>query len=51
MKGSGTIMDVSFYPQKFPKDQDFKAPFKSVKGKTYTELRLPEDYSAVILRK
>ena len=20
MKGSGTIMDVSFYPQKFPKD-------------------------------
>lgn len=23
-------MNKGFYPQKFPKDQDFKAPFKSV---------------------
>lgn len=30
---------------------EFKAPFKTMDGKTLTELRLPEDWSAVIVRK
>ena len=30
---------------------DFKAPLRTVNGKTYTELRLPENYSAAIIRK
>ena len=43
--------EVHVYDDKGWHVKDFKAPFKSVKGKTYTELRLPEDYSAVIIRK
>ena len=31
--------------------KDFNAPFRTVNGKTYTELRLPENYSAAIIRK
>ena len=34
MKGSGTILDVSFYPQKFPKDQSATIIF----GTTITDI-------------
>ncbi|MBR2872016.1 MAG: hypothetical protein IKB99_00840 [Lentisphaeria bacterium] len=43
--------EVHVYDDKGWPAKDFKAPFKTVKGRTYTELRLPEDYSAVIIRK
>ena len=43
--------EVHVYDDKGWPAKDFKAPCKVVKGKTYTELRLPEDYSAVIIRK
>ena len=43
--------EVHVYDDKGWPVKDFKAPVKVVNGKTYTELRLPEDYSAVIIRK
>jgi hypothetical protein len=43
--------EVHVYDDKGWPVKNFKAPFKTVKGKTYTELRLPEDYSAVIIRR
>ena len=43
--------EVHVYDDKGWPAKDFKAPVKVVNGKTYTELRLPEDYSAVIIRK
>ena len=43
--------EVHVYDDKGWPAKNFKAPFKNIKGKTYSELRLPEDYSAVIIRR
>ena len=43
--------EVHVYDDKGWPVKNFEAPFKTVKNRTYTELRLPEDYSAVIIRK
>lgn len=47
----GSKHEVHVYDDKGWPVKNFKAPFKTVKGKTYTELRLPEDYSAVIIKR
>ncbi|MFP3903354.1 MAG: sugar-binding protein, partial [Armatimonadota bacterium] len=49
--GDASDHEVFVFDDTGREDPDFEAPFHTVDEKTYTELRLPEDYSAAIIRK
>lgn len=49
--GDNSKHEVHVYDANGWEKKDFKAPFRTINGKTYTELRLPENYSAAIIRK
>ena len=49
--GDDSQLEVHIYDDKGWPSKALKAPVVSIKGKNYVELRLPEDWSAAILRK
>ncbi len=49
--GDGSTHEVHVYNDQGVEVPDFKAPLVKQDGKTYTELRIAEDWSAAVLRK